>query len=180
MGWLLIFLVGETTEVFSSGAHPAHGVHVHGEAVLNIVLDGHTLYIELNSAAINLIGFEHAPNNDAQKAALATAQQTLASADRLFHFTATTCLLKNVEIEAPYMERHEHHEHQHHPEAPHEHADFHASYTFHCEQANDLTAISIKLFSLFPAIQAIKAQWIFQGKQGSVSLTADNHTLRVN
>lgn len=139
-----------------------------------------SIYIEFDSPAVNLIGFEHAPNNEEQAAVFSNAKQMLASADRLFDFSTTACLLENAEIETPYMKNHEPADHQHHHEAHHEHADFHVSYTFHCEQAKDLSTISIRLFAVFPAIQAIKAQWIFQGKQGAASLTADNHTLTVN
>lgn len=174
---LLLILVSNSAEIFSSGTYPPQGVHVHGEAVLDIVLDGNALSIELDSPAINLIGFEHTPNNDEQAAALAYAKQTLASAHHLFHFFTTTCQLENVEIDVPNLEKDEH---KLHHEAHHDHADFHASYVFQCEQAKDLTVISIKLFSLFPAIQEIKVHWIFQGKQNSASLTADNPTLRVN
>jgi hypothetical protein len=176
---LLLLLLGGSSHAFSAAA-ASQGAHVHGEATLNIVLEGNTLYIEFDSPAVNLIGFEHAPRNEEQAAAFSNAKQMLASADRLFDFSATQCLLEHAEIETPYMKNHESADHQHHHEAQQEHADFHASYTFHCEQAKDLTAISIKLFALFPGIQAIKAQWIFQGKQGSASLTVNNATLSAN
>jgi hypothetical protein len=148
---------------------------------MNIVLDGNSLFIELDSPVMNLVGFEHAPNNEEQVSALLKAEQTLASADRLFHFATTKCSLENVEIEMPYSKNHAHKNRLHSPpERHHEHTDFHANYAFQCEQAKDLTAISVKLFSLFPDLQAIKAQWIFQGKQGSASLTASHPTLSVN
>ena len=180
ISWLLI-LLGNSAPVFSSGTPLTHGAHVHGEAGMNIVLDGNSLFIELDSPIINLVGFEHAPNNEEQVSALLKAEQTLASADRLFHFATTKCSLENVEIEMPYSKHHEDKNHQHpRPEMHHEHADFHANYVFQCKQAKDLTAISVKLFSLFPDLQKIKAQWILQGKQGSASLTASHPTLSVN
>ena len=180
ISWLLI-LAGNSIPVFSSEGHSTHGAHVHGEAILNMVLDGNALFIELDSPAYNLVGFEHAPNNEEQTAALLNAELMLASADRLFHFAATKCALEKVEVETPYIKKHEDKNHQHHQhEAYHDHADFHASYTFHCERTKDLKAISVKLFTYFPGIREIKAQWIFQGKQGSVSLTAHNSTVKVN
>ncbi|SDW65140.1 DUF2796 domain-containing protein [Nitrosomonas communis] len=180
ISWLLI-LLGNSAPVFSSGTPLTHGAHVHGEAVMNIVLDGNSLFIELDSPVINLVGFEHAPNNEEQVSALLKAEQTLASSDRLFHFATTQCSLENVEIEMPYLKNHAHKNPQHlSPEMHHGHTDFHANYAFQCEQAKDLTAISVKLFSFFPDLQEIKAQWIFQGKQGSASLTASHPTLSVN
>jgi Protein of unknown function (DUF2796) len=41
--------------------HREHGPHVHGVAQLNVALDGNVLWIELNSPAMNIVGFEHAP-----------------------------------------------------------------------------------------------------------------------
>lgn len=180
IGWLLI-LAGYSVPVFPSEGHSTHGAHVHGEASLNIVFDGNALFIELDSPAFNLVGFEHAPNNEEQTAALLNAEQTLASADRLFHFATTKCKLENVEVEMPFIKKHEDKKHQHHQyEAHRDHADFHASYTFLCERAKDLKTISVKLFTHFPSIQEIKTQWIFHGRQGSASLTANNPTLKVN
>lgn len=176
---LLLLLLGGSGHAFSAAA-ASQGAHVHGEATLNVVLEDNTLYIEFDSPAINLIGFEHAPNNEEQAAVFSNAKQMLAFAEHLFDFSTTTCLLENAEIEAPYMKNHEPADHQNHHEAQQEHADFHASYIFQCGQAKDLTAISIKFFALFPGIQAIKAQWIFQGEQGAALLTADNHMLTVN
>lgn len=180
IGWLLI-LIGNSIPAFSSETPLSHGSHIHGEVVMNMVLDGNILFIELDSPAINLIGFEHEPNNEEQKSAILNAKQTLASADRLFHFATTKCSLENVGVEAPYIKKHEGKNHQHHlSETHHDHADFHASYTFQCEQPKDLKEISIKLFTHFPGIQEIRAQWIFQGKQGFASLAADNYTIRIH
>lgn len=177
-GLLLVMLTGSAAVCTAKG-QPSQGAHIHGEAVLNLVLDDNALYIELESPAINLIGFEHQPINDEQASILLKAKQMLTSADRLFHFATAHCSLENVVIEVPYM-KNEHQDRHSRQEEQHEHADFHASYTFQCEQTKDLTAISIKLFSLFPAIQNIKVQWIFQDKQGSAVLTARDHTLPVN
>ena len=48
-GWLLTVAAG-SVEVYSSEAHPSHETHVHGAAVLNIVLGSKlTLLIGLES-----------------------------------------------------------------------------------------------------------------------------------
>ena len=184
MGWVWI-LTASSAPVLSSGNPVLQGAHVHGEAVLNVVQEGTTVYIEFESPAINLVGFEHAPINPEQKAALSNARQILAATDCLFQFDATQCLLESKEINVPYpgqpAHKHPHrHEHESAQEAHHEHADFQASYTFQCEQASDLRAISTTLFSLFPGIQTIKVQWISQGRHGSTSLLPTDATLRLN
>ncbi len=46
-------------------------------AKLNVVLDGNTLELELDSPAMNLVGFEHAASSDADKAKVSAVHQQL-------------------------------------------------------------------------------------------------------
>ena len=43
--------------------------HVHGSAVLQVVMDGETVELALQSPLDNLVGFEHAPRTESQKKA---------------------------------------------------------------------------------------------------------------
>ncbi|MCF7994732.1 MAG: DUF2796 domain-containing protein, partial [Chromatiaceae bacterium] len=45
------------------------GAHVHGVGQLNVAVDGSALLVELISPAMDLVGFEHAPRNEAQRTA---------------------------------------------------------------------------------------------------------------
>ena len=47
-------------EVYAQGSLDAH---VHGEAELNIVIEGRELLMELESPSFNLVGFEHEPQS---------------------------------------------------------------------------------------------------------------------
>ena len=61
-------------------AHEEHGSlgkHEHGVASLNVALDGQTLEIQLQSPAMNLVGFEHEAKSDADKAKVTAARQHL-------------------------------------------------------------------------------------------------------
>lgn len=179
-GWLLL-LMSYSLDIFSSGTPSSHGVHVHGSAALNVVLDGDRLFIEFDSPALNLAGFEHEPDNEAQRSTLLNVRQTLVSADRLFHFSPTKCIPENIEIEVPFLKIHqENNPHTHHQEAQPDHADFHADYIFHCRQSKGLKTILVKLFVFFPGIQEIRVQWIFHGRQGFALLTAEHPELKVN
>jgi Protein of unknown function (DUF2796) len=64
--------------------HREHGPHVHGMAELNVALDGNVLWIELNSPAMNIVGFEHAPQSAEQKAAVHDATETLKDGGHVF------------------------------------------------------------------------------------------------
>ena len=46
------------------------GPHVHGVASLQVAVDGNTLTLNLESPLDNVLGFEHAPRSEKQKAAV--------------------------------------------------------------------------------------------------------------
>ena len=50
-----------------------HGSHVHGEVILNIVLEEDRLDVEMISPAMNITGFEHAPSTEQERATLSEA-----------------------------------------------------------------------------------------------------------
>lgn len=57
--------------------HGSLDAHEHGVGRLNAVLDGKALELELESPAMNLVGFEHLATTDADKAKLAAARKQL-------------------------------------------------------------------------------------------------------
>lgn len=169
-----IFLLIPHSSVFSSEAHHTHAAHVHGEAEMYIVYEHGKLFIEFLSPTINLIGFEHPPQNEKQRAALVQTKQILSAGNELFQLDPPNCRLESASVTAPYLEKAPYTEH-HHPEG--EHPDFHASYTFNCEPNAKLTAVHITLLTKFPGIEFIKVLWISQNQQGSTRLTPDQATI---
>lgn len=152
-------------EIASSTEQLSHEAHVDGVATLNVVLEDHAVFMEFESPAMNLLGFEHAPVNDEQNALFISTQRTLANTSRLFSFSATVCQVENVAIQMP--DRHSHRDSDQHQDYHGEHADIHARYMFQCQQIKDLKQIMIKLFILFSGIHQIKTQWISHGTQGA-------------
>ena len=81
----------------------AQQAHEHGGALLNVALDGKKLVVQLESPLDNLVGFEHAPRNDKQRAALAKMEESLQAGDRWFKPAAAAgCTLRDVKVEHPY------------------------------------------------------------------------------
>ena len=62
-------------------AKPTAAAHSHGRAKLRVATDGNLLTLEFESPLENLVGFEHAPRNDKQKAALQGMAEALRKAD---------------------------------------------------------------------------------------------------
>ena len=78
IGLTLCFLLTPFISVASASSLDAHE---HGSATLNIAVDGDSLFLEFESPADNIVGFEHAPENDQQTAAIKQALDKLQNFD---------------------------------------------------------------------------------------------------
>jgi len=126
----VIFLAG----VFKTLAQGSLEAHVHGEASLNLVLDDQSLFIEFESPAYNLVGFEHEPKDQIQQKEVQDTLSLLSRPRKVFGFSAQAgCLVESVSVTTTmagvgkntvgYEEEHheeEHHEEEHHEEEHHE------------------------------------------------------------
>lgn len=192
-----IVLSASPTAFAEEHQHTSLGAHEHGVASLNLVVDGELVSLELDSPAANLVGFEHQPSSDEDRATVARVKTALEQADALFHFSpAADCALQQVELESPLFAEHEH-EHEHHDddheshadhdahqdEAGHhdhehgEHADIEGRFDFTCSNPEQLEALTLPLFNSFPAMQRIQVQAITASGQVGAVLTADQPSL---
>lgn len=146
--------------------HASLGAHEHGVAQLNVALDGNTLEIELESPAMNLVGFEHAPSSDADKTAISQARNELNKPLNLFSLNTGDCSVTSTELESPlFDDDHAHAAGEH----EHEHSEIHAHYSFNCKQPQALQQLDLtRLFKQFPATHKIQLQLIGpNGQQGA-------------
>ena len=63
-------LVASATFAASQDEHREHGAHEHGHGNLDIVVEGEELVVELRIPAANVVGFEYAPRDDAEREAI--------------------------------------------------------------------------------------------------------------
>jgi hypothetical protein len=157
--------------------HREHGPHVHGVAELNVALDGNVLWLELSSPAVNLVGFEHAPENAEQEAAVHEATATLRDGARVFGTSpGAGCELTEAnvttDIAQPGAEHHEEAEHGEDEHAGEAHSEFQASYRFDCAAPDALTQLEVHLFELFSGTEEVKAHLIGRAGQTAAELTA--------
>ncbi|WP_236172404.1 DUF2796 domain-containing protein [Pseudomonas pseudonitroreducens] len=165
--------------------HGSLGKHEHGVAQLNVALDGKTLELQLDSPAMNLVGFEHAATSAADKATVATVQAQLKQPLQLLSLPASAkCSVQSVELssplfgDAPKPEEHDHDDGDHDEHEGHHHADIDAHYQLTCAQPQDLATLDFApLFKRFPATQKIQVQLIGPSGQQGAELTAANPTL---
>lgn len=60
----------------SEGEHREQEAHEHGRGTLDIVVEGEELVVEFRIPAANVVGFEHAPRDDAEHEAVRMAAET--------------------------------------------------------------------------------------------------------
>lgn len=171
--------------------HGSLGAHEHGVARLNAVLDSQALELELDSPAMNLVGFEHMASSAADKAKVAAARKQLENPVALFNLpTAAGCKVSSQELNSPLFgdkpeadhdddddatdgkgaAAHEHH---------HDHSEIHAHYQFTCATPSALSNLDLtQVFKTFPATQKIQVQLIGPSGQQGVDATATAATLK--
>lgn len=164
-----------------------HDAHVHGVGLLNVALDGNNLIIELDSPAANIVGFEHAPENDQQSHEVQGAIKLLKDGRKLFVLTPEAqCTLHEAHVHSDIggglhdeHEAHGSHEAHTHNDAhstgnhgdESAHSEFKVAYHFECGRPDSLKAIDVMLFSHFPGFEELEVQMLTPKGQTAVPLT---------
>jgi len=171
--------------------HGSLGAHEHGVGRLNAVLDGQALELELDSPAMNLVGFEHVATTAADKAKVAAVRKQLENPVALFNLPqAAGCVVSSQELNSPLFgdkpeadhdddDDHDHDAkdgaHEHH----HDHSEIHAHYQFTCTTPTALSNLDLtQVFKTFPATKKIQVQLIGPSGQQGVDATATAATLK--
>jgi hypothetical protein len=164
--------------------HGSLGAHEHGVGRLNAALDGQTLELELESPAMNLVGFEHAATTDADKAKVAAVRAQLEKPLVLFNLPkAAGCVIATQELESPLFgdkpDADDDHDHDAKDEHHHDHSDIHAHYQFSCSSPGALKTLDLaNMFNTFPATRKIQVQLISPSGQQGVEVTAKSDALK--
>lgn len=126
--------------------------HVHGAATLQVAIDGNTLTLNLESPLDNLLGFEHAPRTDKQKAAVRTMAERLNQAAEMFTPSpAARCVPVSVQIESPVLQAVK-------QTKGDGHADLDGEFVFRCDNPEALRDLGIGLFQNFLNLRRLDVQ----------------------
>jgi hypothetical protein len=162
--------------------HRHHGAHVHGEAHLGIGIDGQLLLVTLEVPGMSLLGYEHPPRDDAERAAYRKAIDALnAPATWLPLPEAAACKPETATV-VPHgfgaddksAAKHNEDDEDH---GGHDHADFDASYRYSCHAPLALHALDVRLFALFPALHKVNVDLVLPDRQGSQVLTPESTSI---
>jgi len=147
---------------FSAAAQKAH---VHGEGKLDVAIEKDTITLNLELPLDAAVGFERAPKNDKEKAALASMEKTLKDAGSLWLPTAAaSCSVQTAEVVMPKFDGGEH-------------ADADARYVFRCASPAALKSIETSIFKSFKRLYRLEAQRVGPSGQGKQRLTPKSPVL---
>ncbi len=153
--------------------------HVHGVGTLQLVLEENSLSVELRLPAINVVGFEHAPNDAQQKAAVQNAVALLKNSGQVLILPdKAQCKIESAVVTSELLEHDDDHAHDNHDEAhdddhdhddahdddhadhDHDHADFDVSYGFDCRHPTALKQITLRLFQQLPQLERLDVDMV--------------------
>jgi hypothetical protein len=153
-----------------------HPPHEHGKVTINAALDGNQLVIEISSPAVNVVGFEHEPRNDDERAAVRAAAKLLESGRGLFTMPKEArCQFEKTAVKPPQWETTDDVPGQ--PEAPGQHADYEARFTYQCWSPDHLTWLEPSLLDKLRNVT--EARLNIATSRGQQSQVATNGHVRV-
>jgi hypothetical protein len=178
----VIGMLGVCLAAAAPGA-PAQAPHAHGTGELHVAVEKGRLDIEFRSPLNNLLGFEHAPRTDAQRAAVKAMTARLNRPETLFKLPqAASCTAAPAQISspldapaAPSKSAKPAHKHQ----GDDDHADLTATYRFACADPGKLDSIEVALFEAFPRTAAIKAEIIGPRGQSAARLSPKRRVIKL-
>jgi hypothetical protein len=135
-------------------AQPAAHAHVHGIASVDVAIEDKTITIQMSSPLDNILGFERAPHEGAERQAADAAVAKLSAGATAFAIDpAAHCVLKSVDLSSSALKL----GHPDPSEAAEGHADIDGTYEFTCAKASDAKFIDLGLFD-FAHMQKVTAQ----------------------
>ena len=163
--WLApVFLAGccAAAPIAFAEGHP----HEHGVARVEVAVEGSAVNVRLDSPLDNLVGFERAPRNDAERKRVDAALRLFDRGGKLFAVDpAAQCKLQAVELSSQVLKLGPPGE----PD-PDGHAELAADFHFHCARAEHAGFVETDLFAAFPRVQRIDAQAVTAKAQREVTL----------
>ena len=139
--------------------------HEHGVSSLKIALEGQILEMELESPANDIVGFEHAPENENQRTTVKTALSLLKSKPGLFRTSsAANCKIEDVlgdfEVEK-------------------DHAGFHITWKIKCLNPEKIKNLETSFFRQFPKAEEIEVEIITASGQKAIEWEKETKKIKL-
>jgi len=133
--------------------------HQHGVLELDIAVEARRLSLQVASPLDNLVGFERAPRNDAERKRVDAALAKLKGGQAIFAIDpAAGCKLAKVDLSSSVLKLGAADSGSKGGTADSEHADIDAAFEFDCEDAARAAFVDVLLFEAFPGMKQINVQ----------------------
>ncbi|MGQ7275335.1 ZrgA family zinc uptake protein [Marinobacter sp. V034] len=178
------FSVGILTfsSLLTPGAYAASALdaHEHGHATLDIATENQTVELYFKSPAVNLIGFEHAPENNDERDQLKNAVAWF-DQHSIIDIVNRNCELSRSSIEETVTQEAESHNDHHHEHGEHEgsHSEFIVNQTLSCDTNVTGEISTAGLLKQFNGIEELDVSWVTSSGQGGGEVTRESMTLNL-
>jgi hypothetical protein len=187
-----VVCLGLATTAAHAEERRQHDAHEHGHASMQVILEGDELGINIEAPGMDIVGFERAPKDAAEKGRIQQAVSQLEDAKAMFALpekamcSVTEAHAEHASLEADKDDDHSDHkdEHKHsghkddHKDEASSHSAFDAHYAWRCKKPEALEFIDVRYFEAFPATAEIEAQIIGPNGQSAQELTAKSARIK--
>lgn len=143
-------------------ALPAQAQHAHGAGKLDVTIDKDSISIKLELPLDAAVGFERAPRDEREKAALAAVEKTLGDATLFVPTPAADCKAQAPRVVMPMFGA---------KAGGDGHGDIDASYAYRCAKPAALKSIETGIFKNFSRLYRLEARRVGPSGQGAARLT---------
>ncbi len=137
--------------------------HEHGVSTMKLAQENQKFLFELEAPGNDIVGFEHAPENDAQKAAVKSALSQFAKPETIFVLPESAeCTASDQHGEF---------------ETEEDHAGFHITWTMTCKNPSAAQSMTTRFFDIFERAEEIEVEAIGNAGQAAIEVEKDQTSI---
>jgi hypothetical protein len=157
--------------LLAAPASPAPHTHAHGKGELELTVQGDAIRAIFRTPMDSLLGFEHAPKTDSQRAATERLRAKLSNPDTFFLPTpAAQCTPSSSEATSTLFSG----------QVSGSHSDLEYRFSFKCTTIGALKGLDAVLFADYPRLHEIRAVVVTDKGQRSILLKKRNRIIAIN
>jgi hypothetical protein len=141
----------------------AQKAHTHGAGNLDVAVEGARLTLAVEIPLEDLVGFERAPRNDRERAAIDAMSAYFRSGKAFVPSPAAGCALGETKVETTTPDK--------------GHAELNATFTYQCAAAAELRRVEAPLFEEFKRLKRLDTRVVTARGQKAARLTPRQRTL---
>jgi len=176
----ILCLVVAPSLAFAGGK--GHKAHEHGKAQVNIVGEGNTITIALESPSDGIYGFEHeAKKPEEIKKRDEAVEKLKLNADKMFVLDPVlNCKVVSTDVkpfvtdDEPAKENNKSKKHSHKKGT---HSEVHATFKFECGKPVAGTSVKFAVTQVFKALKTLNVQVLSGDKQSGTTIKKDSGTV---